>query len=206
MISESRFTLPSIMMYKAIYSLGEYRITVYENGSLWWQTHSHFVVQRSGKCFILGDILIIGHWSHEESGYLKLEFFEQLQKLPVWNKTRYYCFAFELLDVSTGQSLTNDLLERFITPTSSTGLKFLMNMSPGMFRLGRYQITIADNGGVAWQTYEGLYRIVGGRCIIESNVLFIGPQEYDEGNQSKREFLNKLKQLPKWDKTKWSCS
>ena len=102
MISESRFTLPSIMMYKAIYSLGEYRITVYENGSLWWQTHSHFGVQRSGKCFILGDILIIGHWSHEESGYLKLEFFEQLQKLPVWNKTRYYCFAFELLDVSTG--------------------------------------------------------------------------------------------------------
>ena len=121
-------------MYKAIYSLGEYRITVYENGSLWWQTHSHFVVQRSGKCFILGDILIIGHWSHEESGYLKLEFFEQLQKLPVWNKTRYYCFAFELLDVSTGQSLTNDLLERFITPNSGTGSQFLMNMSPGTFR------------------------------------------------------------------------
>ena len=76
--------------------------------------HFNFGVQRSGKCFILGNILIIGHWSHEESGYLQLEFSEQLQKLPVWNKTHYYCFASELLDVSTGQSLTNDFLERYI--------------------------------------------------------------------------------------------
>ena len=78
-------------------------------------------------------------------------------------------------------------------------------MSPGIFRLGRYQITIDDNGKVSWQTYEGLNRVVGGRCVIESDVLFIGPQEYDEGNLSKREFLNKLNQLPKWDKTMAWC-
>jgi hypothetical protein len=29
----------------------------------------------------------------------------------------------------------------------------------------------------------------------------MGPQEYDEGNQIKREFLNKLNRLPRWDKT-----
>jgi hypothetical protein len=193
------------MINETIYRLGEYRIIEYENGLLWWERLFNFGVQHSGKCFILGDILIIGHWSHEEAGYLQLEFSEQLQKLPVWDKTRYYCFASELLDISTVQSLSNDSLERYITLTSSTGSKSLMNMSPGMFRLGRYQIAVTDQGEVLWQTYEGLHRVVGGQCVIESDVLFIGPQEYDEGNQSKREFLNKLNQLPKWDKSMAWC-
>ena len=85
-----------------------------------WETHFNFGVQRSGKCYIFGNILIFGNWSHEESGYLQLEFSELLQKLPVWNRTHYYCFASELLDVSTGQSLTNDFLERHIALTRST--------------------------------------------------------------------------------------
>jgi len=193
------------MINETIYRLGEYRIIEYENGLLRWEKLFSLGVQRSGKCFILNDILIIGNWNHEEAGYLQLEFFEQLQKLPVWKKTRYYCFAFELLDISTVQSLSNDFLERYLTLTSSTGSKSIVNMSSGMFRLGKYQITVTDNGDVSWQTYEGLDRVVGGRCVIESNVLFIGPQEYDEGNQSKREFLNKLKQLPKWDKSMAWC-
>lgn len=193
------------MRHENIYRLGEYRITEYENGLLQWEKLFNFGVQRSGKCFILGNILIIGHWGHEEVGYLQLEFFEQLEKLPAWNKTRYYCFSSELLDVSTGQSLTNDFLERYIALTSSTGSKPLMNMSPGMFRFGRYQITIDDNGKVSWQTYGGLDRVVGGQCAVESGLLLIGPHEYDEGNQIKREFLNKLNQLPKWDKSMAWC-
>jgi hypothetical protein len=193
------------MRHENIYRLGEYRIAEYENGLLQWGKLFNFGVQRSGKCFILGDILIIGHWSHEEAGYLQLEFSEQLQKMPFWNKTLYYCFSSELLDVSTGQSLTNDFLERYLVLTRSTGSKPLMNMSPGMFRLGRYQIAVTDQGEVLWQTYEGLHRVVGGQCVIESDVLFIGPQEYDEGNLSKREFLNKLNQLPKWDKSVAWC-
>jgi hypothetical protein len=107
LISKQVFGWLSNMNFKRAYRLGEYRIIEYENGLLRWETHSHFGVQRSGKCFILGNVLIIGNWSHEEIGYLKLEFFEQLQKLPVWTKTRYYCYAFELLDVVTMQSLTN---------------------------------------------------------------------------------------------------
>ena len=193
------------MRHENIYRLGEYRIAEYENGLLQWEKLFNFGVQRSGKCFILGDILIIGHWSHEEAGYLQLEFSEQLQKMPFWNKTLYYCFSSELLDVSTGQSLTNDFLERYLVLTRSTGSKPLMNMSPGMFRLGRYQIAVTDQGEVLWQTYEGLHRVVGGQCAVESDVLFIGPQEYDEGNLSKREFLNKLNQLPKWDKSVAWC-
>lgn len=195
----------SILMYKAIYRLDEYRITEYENGLLRWENLFNFGVQRSGKCFILDNILIIGHWSHEEPGYLQLEYFEQLQKLPVWSKTRYYCYASELLDVSTGQSLTNDFLDRYLMRTNSADLKSVLTLSQGTFRLGRYQITITDNGAVSWQTSEGLERVVSWPCIIESDVLFIGAQEYEERGQSKREFLNKLNQLPKWDKSMAWC-
>jgi hypothetical protein len=194
-----------MMMNESIYRLGEYRITEYENGLLRWETHFNFGVQRSGKCYIFGDILIIGHWSNEGSGYLQLEFSELLQKLPIWNKTLYYCFSSELLGVSTGQSLTNDFLERYLVLTRSTGSKPLMNMSPGMFRLGRYQITIDNNGKVSWQTYEGLDRVVGGQCAVESGLLLIGPQEHDDIYQRKREFLSKLTQLPKWDKSMAWC-
>jgi hypothetical protein len=192
------------MRHENIYRLGECLITEYENGLLRWETHFNFGVQRSGKCYIFGNILILGNWSHEESGYLQLEFSELLQKLPIWNRTHYYCFSSELLDVSTGQSLMNDFLERYIALTRGTSSKPLMNMSPEMFRLGRYQITIDDNGKVSWQTYGGLNRVVGGRCVFESGILFMDEQEY-EGVQSKLEFLKKLTQLPKWDNSVAWC-
>lgn len=193
------------MRHENIYRLGEYRITEYENGLLRSEKLFNFGVQRSGKCFILGDILIIGHWGHEEVGYLQLEFFEQLAKLPAWNKTRYYCFAFELLNISNGQTLTNDYLESILISINSASLKFEINFSTGTFRLGRYQITVNDDGEVSWQTYGGLNRVVGGRCVFESGLLLIGPQEHEDSYQSKREFLSKLTQLPKWDKAMAWC-
>jgi hypothetical protein len=76
-------------MFKSVYRLGEYRITEDEHGLLRWETHFNFGVQRSGKCYIFGNVLILGNWSHEESGYLQLEFSELLQKLPIWDKTHY---------------------------------------------------------------------------------------------------------------------
>jgi hypothetical protein len=193
------------MRHENVYRLGEYRITEYENGLLRWEKLFNFGVQRSGKCFIIGDILIIGHWGHEEVGYLQLEFFEQLEKLPAWNKNRYYCFAFELLNVSSGQTITNDFLESILRSINSASPKSEINVSTGTFRLGRYQITVNDNGELSWQTYGGLNRVVGGRCVFESGILFMDVQEYDEGDQSKREFLNKLNQLPKWNQSVAWC-
>ena len=192
------------MMHENIYRLSEYRIIEYENGLLQWEKLFNFGVQRSGKCFMLSDILIIGHWGHEDVGYLQLEFFEQLEKLPAWNKTRYYCFAFELLNISKGQTLTNDYLERILRSINSASQKSEIKVSTGTFRLGRYQITVNDKGEVSWQTSGGLNRVVGGQCVFESGILFMDEQEY-EGDQSKREFLRKLNQLPKWDNSVAWC-
>jgi hypothetical protein len=193
------------MKFKSVYRLGEYRIAEDEHGLLRWETHFNFGVQRSGKCYIFGNVLILGKWSHEESGYLQLEFSELLKKLHIWNRTQYYCFISELLDVSTGQGITNDFLENYKTLTINSISKPIMNITPGLFKLGKYRITVADNADISWQTYEGLDKIIGGHCIIESDLLLIGPQEYEEGNQKKRAFLDKLNKLPRWDKTMAWC-
>ena len=62
------------MMHKAAYRLDKYRIIESDNGMLLWEAHFPMAMQRRGKCFILGDILIIGRTMHEENGYLILEF------------------------------------------------------------------------------------------------------------------------------------
>ena len=193
------------VMFKRAYRLGEYRITEYENGLLQCERLFNFGVQRSGKCLICGDVLIIGHWSHEELGYLQLEFHEQLERLPPWNRTRYYCFAFELLSISNRQTATSDYLEARLRSIDSASLKSEINVSTGTFRLGRYQITVDDNGEVSWQTHGGLNRVVGGRCVFESGILFMDEQEYDDAIQSKRDFLRKLNELSKC-KGNLSCS
>lgn len=38
-------------------------------------------------------------------------------------------------------------------------------------------------------------RIIDGQCIMESDVLFIGSQEYEKEDSSKQEFLTKIKEV-----------
>ena len=126
-----------------------------------------------------------------------------MRKLPPWDKTGYYCFASSLLDVYSGQGITTDFLERhqfsdiinYARPNSAISLE------QGTFRLGRYRLAVDDNCRVSWETYEGLNRIAGGQCIIESKILFIDKQDHDAEGQSKQEFLRELSHLPQWDKT-----
>ena len=191
------------MKKKTTSQLGEYRITEYENGILWWETHHGLGEQRSGKCFVHDDMLILGVSRHEDIGFLKLEFLDKLHKLPAWNKTRYYCFASELLDVVSGRTVNEDLLDRIfsLADMNAARAKPVTANGPGTFRLEKYQITVAADGQISWQADGGMNRLVGGQCIIKSGVLFIGPQEHDKGDQSNRKFLTKLQGLPRWDRT-----
>jgi len=192
------------MKKKTTYQLGEYRITEYENGILWWETHHGLGEQHSGKCFVHDDMLILGVSRHEDIGFLKLEFLDKLHKLPAWNKTRYYCFASELLDVVSGRTVNEDLLDRMLSleGMNTTVAKPVTADGPGTFRLDKYQITVAADGQISWQADGRRNKVVGGQCIIKSGVLFIRPQEHDKGERSKREFVTKLQQRPQWDRTK----
>jgi len=65
-----------------MYRLGEYKLIEYDSVLLWWEKHAALGEQCRGKCFILGDVLIIGHQISRETGYPIGEFLEQLEKFP----------------------------------------------------------------------------------------------------------------------------
>ena len=105
-------------------------------------------------------------------------------------KTRYYCFSSELLDVRTGQSLSDDFLVRtsFLADRNKTDPKSIKDLKPGVYRLGQYHISVTDQGDISWQTFRGMNRVLRGPCLIESGMLFLAPQEEEEGGQKKRGF------------------
>jgi hypothetical protein len=192
-------------MEKSKYRLDEFIITEYDRFLLTWEAHIAIGAQRSGNGFIIGDILVIGHWNHEEAGYLKLEFNEKMMKLPVWNRTRYYCLSSSLRDVNTGQKLS-DYFNRQQVNKDKISIGPVKIPEPGIFRLGRYRIIVEENSKISWQTYEGLNKTIGGPCVTESGILFIGSKKNDlYESRSKKEWFSKLKLLPQWDKTfAWS--
>ena len=74
-----------------------------------------------------------------------------------------------------------------------------------MFRLGRYRIIFTAGKEVLWQTSGGVNRVAGGPGRIESGLLILGSQEVDEEGPKKRDFLDKLNQLPQWEGTQVWC-
>ena len=84
------------MSHEISYKLGRYKIVESPGGGLWWESHFGFGSAQTGRCFVDGNILIIGARDGEKSGYLKREFMEHLVKLPPWEKTKYYCLSHAL--------------------------------------------------------------------------------------------------------------
>ncbi len=182
------------------YRLGEFIVIEHSGVLLTCVTHIALGAQRSGRCFIVGNILVIGPWDREEAGHLKLEFHEHLMKLPAWNKTRYYCFASNLRKVGTEQSLSSYLTEQL--SIDKIGMEAVNITVPSTFRLDRYKITVGENSIISWQTIGELNRTIGGTCFTESGILFIGPKENElDEVQSRKIFFNELKLLQQWDKT-----
>jgi hypothetical protein len=182
------------------YRLGDFIIIEHSGVLLTWVTHIALGAQRSGRCFIIGNILLIGFLDREEAGFLKLEFHEHLMKLPPWDKTRYYCFASSLRKVGPEQSLARYLREHLTI--DNIGTESVNITASVTYRLDRYKITVGENSTISWHTIGELNRTISGKCFIESGILFIGPKEneLDEG-QSRKIFFSELKLLPQWDKT-----
>lgn len=136
-----------------------------------------------------------------------MEFHDHLGKLPPWTKTAYSCSCVSLLDVVTGEVLTEDFLLRVTTlaQIKEASVHSASDIKQGAFRLGQYCINVAGDGNISWQSMEGRNNIIGGPCRIESNVLFICPQAYVQEHQSKQDFLDKLRRLPQWNTTVAWC-
>jgi hypothetical protein len=193
------------MMNDRSYRLNNYRIIVYDDVLVRWEHHAPLGMARSGRCYFFGDVLIIGQKSSDEDGFLIGEFLDSLKKMPPWVRTRYYCFAGELLDTATGQGLVDETVERFSSLASRFAHTHAEVARPGAYRLGNYRITVEADHAILWQAYGDLNRIIGGSCSVESNILIIGQREHDEQGEGKHGFFDTLDRLPQWDGTMVWC-
>lgn len=78
-------------------------------------------------------------------------------------------------------------------------------MVTNSYRLDEYKIIESNTGELTWEAHRGFGGLQKGRCFRKGGILFIGPLETDEPGFLKREFLEHLKPLPAWSKTKHYC-
>ena len=181
------------------YRLGNF-ILVERNGTtLSWVTHSPFGGQRSGRCYILGNILVLLPCDHVEPGYLKLEFHGHLRKVPQWTKTTYYCYAASLMRIGLLQRLTCEEIKQIANNKNIH--ETIDQAEPSTYRLNRYKIIVHHNLAISWQTIDGLNKAIGGSCHIKSDIILLGPQKNKAGEGRRKVFFKELKLLPLWNKT-----
>ncbi|MBU1389369.1 MAG: hypothetical protein KKE62_01320 [Proteobacteria bacterium] len=181
------------------YRLNDYIITEYDNHFLTWEMNVVLGEHRTGNCFIIGDILVFHSFSLMKNGCLKLEYSEKLARLPVWPKTRYYCFSDSLKEAKNGTILSNRLDQ-----TTVERYRHIVNrpVKKGEYRLGLYKIIVNSDEDIFWEKYDGLNKINKGSCVIMSGLLFIQSKvSSNDGMQSRREWSYKLKSLTKWEIT-----
>lgn len=187
------------------YRLDDQIITGYDDFFYTWEKNMAMGEHRIGNCFVSGDILIFGSWTQQKEGCLQLEFFERLKKLPAWDITQYYCTGANLRDVETGQPLSNFYDNRKYGE-SLIRINPSQTLEDGVFRLARYKISVEKTGEITWQWYNRQNNINCGGGFIESDILFLGPAQYDVHEiKSKKKWYQDLGELPKWNTTfAWS--
>lgn len=193
------------MMDNTAYRLDNYRITCCENTLYWWESHLAMGMQRRGRCFVHKNLLVIGYDGRDEHGYLIGEFLEELQKLPEWDKTLFYCLAHELFHVTTGECPSDEILAGELAAPDKNTLKQSPDPAPGTFRLSRYRLTITAASEISWQGYGEGGHLIAGPCFLESDLLCVDSQRTEEKGQGKQEFLASLDSLPQWEQTLFWC-
>lgn len=78
-------------------------------------------------------------------------------------------------------------------------------MKATVYRLGEHKIIESNTGELRWEAHAGLGARQEGRCFKKGRILFIGPAENDRLGFLKGEFLDHLKPLPAWLKTRYYC-
>jgi len=84
------------------FRLQKYEIIQKTNDQVVWKTYSGANIVNSGTCIVLEDILFIGSRQTEKSNLTKQQFLANLQQLPEWVQTRYFCNRLTLHDRKTG--------------------------------------------------------------------------------------------------------
>jgi len=209
-------------MQNTAYKLAEYKIIENEHGELWWENHTGLGSLKSGKCFINGGILFIAPSDITGPGFLKGEFLDHLNRLPKWEKTKYYCASYKIYKCQCVSRKPlfeevksrlqdeailrkNELIHKEAPKDTRKSIK-AGTTAPIFYKLGRYKITEMNKGRLFWKSPGGLGRLKRGRCFIKGSILFLEPSETEQTGLMKKEFLQRLNQLPDWVSTKYFCA
>jgi hypothetical protein len=202
-----------------IYKLGEFKIIESDMGELRWEAHFGFAALQEGRCFRKGTILFIGPAENDQVGFLKGDFLDHIKPFPAWSKTNYCWRGVDIYHCKTGKRVTKqEMLLWMLGPGTDEGDR-LCSEGPGQrsnnistrgaagdvaFRLQRYEIIKKADGQIYWKTI-GLRTVREGKCTVLEDILFIGPSQDTQSNLIRRDFLANLRQLLKWDQTKYYC-
>jgi len=75
------------------------------------------------------------------------------------------------------------------------------------YRIAEFKIIEGEDGYMWWEKHSGFCSVKMGRCFVSGSILFIEPGHISEDNGFlKGEFIDKLNQLPKWEKTNYYCT
>ena len=78
------------------FQLHRYEIIKSKNGQFIWNSFSGPNVGKGGTCTLLESILFIGPTQNVQSGFIKRQFLNDLNRLPEWGQSKYYCPKFIL--------------------------------------------------------------------------------------------------------------
>ncbi|MFC1516705.1 hypothetical protein ACFL7E_08115 [Thermodesulfobacteriota bacterium] len=90
------------------FRLQKYEIIEKTNNQFVWRTYAGPNTVSSGNCIILEDILFIGSWQNEQSTINKRQFLSNLQQLPKWDRTKYFCPKLSLHECKTGNRIQEE--------------------------------------------------------------------------------------------------
>jgi len=191
-----------------------------ETGGLGWEAHLGFCAIQEGRCSKKGSILFIGPAENHRLGFLKGEFLDQLDRCPRWLKTKYYCREPEIYYCKTGKRVAKEEMLEWTLDRDIDGRNEFFSKQPGecsnnisnekptedvVFSLQRYKIIKKADGQIVWRTYAGPNTLSGGTCSIIEDILFIAWGQNEQYTLKKRQFLDDLQLLPRWDHTKYYC-
>ena len=192
------------------------------DGTLWWESYAGFTRTKNGRCFIENNVLFLEPAIVvREPGFLIMEYNEALDELPQWTKTPYYCTNYTLRSCHNDKILYNESVGKGLkkrteeVTIASEGEQIDFDIYKGIgsgeikasvYQLGRYKIIEAESGELRWNTCTHLDRLKVGRGFIDGKNLFVNGKIIEDSEFSKREFFNRLNQLPKWKKTPYYCT
>jgi hypothetical protein len=173
-------------METSAYKLAEYKIIEHNTNELRWETHFGVGALKEGRCFKKGTILFIGPAENDRPGFLKLEFIDHLKRLPVWTKTKYYCFNLDVYQCRANKKVTKKEMQLWTMEhnldkkhkINSDAPNYMVNLSTMRdsenlhFRLNRYEIIKKKDGRILWNSFIGPAIIANGDCIILEDIIF----------------------------------